>query len=182
MLYQPDETEKNLQGRSVILDAICKGDNQTHYNFDLFGEKKTIYHVKRVLNETGTNVENGFYEIYTNTEVDDGSDIAELMQFFKNSTGYHEKFPHLSNRVNLFKETEEGVRLMSEVIEKIKAEGREEGKLLGRREGKRLGRKEGTYRSAQILVNKGLAKTEKEACKILNADYHKFLNWKRNNA
>lgn len=139
-------------------------------NFDLFGENKTIYHVKRVLDETGTTVENGFSEIYTNTKVDDGTTIAELMQFFKNSTGYHKNFPRLSNRVKLFKETEEGVKLMSEIVEKIKAEG------------ERIGRKEGTFQSAQILVSKGLAKSEKEACIILNADYRKFLSWKKKNA
>lgn len=75
-------------------------------------------------------MENGFFEIYTNTKVDDGTTIEERMQFFKNSTGYHKNSPHLSNRVKLFKETEEGVKLMSEIVEKIKAEGRKEGKRI----------------------------------------------------
>lgn len=34
-----------------------------------------------------------------NCAVNDGSDIAELMQYFKNSTGKNNKFPRLSDRV-----------------------------------------------------------------------------------
>ena len=49
---------------------------------DFFGKGKTIYHVDRVLRETEDIVDNGFYEIYVNTEIDDKSDIAELMKIY----------------------------------------------------------------------------------------------------
>lgn len=52
--------------------------------FDIFNKQKAVYHVDRVIRETGTIVDNGLYEIYVNTKIEDGSDIAELMKLFKN--------------------------------------------------------------------------------------------------
>ena len=53
--------------------------------FDIFREKHTIYHMERVIKETGTVVENGTHEIYVNTAIDDGTEIAKRMQYFKES-------------------------------------------------------------------------------------------------
>jgi hypothetical protein len=85
--------------------------------FDMFSEGKTIYHINRVIEETGTIVDNGVHEIYVNTEIDDGSDISELMQYFKKSVGEHEKFMKLCKRVKYFKESQEGVSNMCQVME-----------------------------------------------------------------
>ena len=52
-----------------------------------------------------------------NTAVDDGSDIAKLMQYFKNSTGIHPLFEKLSNQVYYYKESPEGVSHVGNVWE-----------------------------------------------------------------
>jgi hypothetical protein len=62
-------------------------------------------------------VDNGVHEIYVNTAIDDGSDISELMQYFKKSIGEHENFMKLCNRVKYFKESQEGVTSMCQVME-----------------------------------------------------------------
>ena len=67
--------------------------------FDLFGKGRTIYHIDRVIRETGDIAENGVHEIYVNTDVDDQTTIAELMQYFKESKGTHEKFIKLCNKI-----------------------------------------------------------------------------------
>jgi predicted transposase/invertase (TIGR01784 family) len=85
--------------------------------FDVFKGNKTIYHINRVIEETGAIVENGIHEIYVNATVDDKSDISELMQYFKNSVGEHENFKKLCNRVKYFKESQEGVSNMCQVME-----------------------------------------------------------------
>ena len=54
--------------------------------------RKLIYHIDRVIRETVGAAENGVHEIYVNTDVDDQTTIAELMQYFKESKGIHEKF------------------------------------------------------------------------------------------
>ena len=85
--------------------------------FDVFNEGHTVYHINRVIEETGTIVENGTHEIYANTAIDDKSDIAELMQYFKDSNGEHENFMKLCNRVKYFKESKEGVSEMCQLVE-----------------------------------------------------------------
>ena len=85
--------------------------------FDTFREGKTIYHINRVIEETGTIVENGTHEIYVNAAIDDKSDIAELMQYFKKSVGEHQNFQKLCNRVKYFKETQKGVSNMCKLVE-----------------------------------------------------------------
>lgn len=85
--------------------------------FDMFQENKTIYHLETIIQETGTSVDDGIHRIFVNCTVDDGSDIAELMQYFKNSTGQNSKFPKLSDRVKYFKESKEGADAMTQVVE-----------------------------------------------------------------
>ena len=74
------------------------------------------------MEETNDFVENGTHEVYVNTAFNDGSDIAELMQYFVNSSGYHDKFKAVCNRVNYLKEVNEGVNSMSSVIEEYAQE------------------------------------------------------------
>ena len=97
--------------------------------FDVFNEGHTVYHINRVIEETGTIVENGTHEIYANTAIDDKSDIAELMQYFKNSTGEHENFMNLCNRVKYFKESQKGVSEMCQLVEDYAKEYAKESKI-----------------------------------------------------
>lgn len=129
-------------------------------NFDPFGEHRTIYHIQRVIAETGTVVDNGLHELYANTAVDDGTDISKLMQYFRRSTGSHPGFERLSNQVRFFKETNEGVLSMSEVVQEIfergrtlgLAEGLNKGRLEGRLEGRTEGRSEGRMEERSSMV------------------------------
>ena len=144
--------------------------------FDMFKEGRTVYRVERLLSKNGKIVENGTAEIYVNSKVDDGTVIAELMQYFQKSVGYHSKFPCLSNRVKMFKETEEGVMYMSSVIEEIRAKSRDEGRIKGRIEG----RSEVALESVKALLLRNIASTEEDACAILGLDYNEYSLWKRN--
>lgn len=127
---------KNLQGRSVILDALCELENgntcnievqklnddnyvkRVRYNascitanttdpgtkfekvpdvivifiteFDIFKAGKTIYHIDRTICETGEINDNGLYEIYVNTKIDDGTDISALMKIFREQYVYYD--------------------------------------------------------------------------------------------
>ena len=85
--------------------------------FDIFEMNRTLYHMRRIIDDSDKFVENGTHEIYVNTAINDGSDIAELMQYFINSSGYNENFKAVCNRVNYLKEVKEGVNSMSSVIE-----------------------------------------------------------------
>ena len=160
----PQKSIKNLQGRSVRLDALCEDDVRKFYNvevqlansdnhvrrvrynascitanvtdtganfekvpdlyviyiskFDMFNKGKTIYHVEPTIQETGELVDNGLHEIYVNTAVDDGTEIAELMKCFLQKEIDNPKFKKFQKRVKYFKEDKEGVLKMCEAFEK----------------------------------------------------------------
>lgn len=57
-----------------------------------------------------------------NVAVDDGSDIAELMQYFKDNSDTNNKFAKLSNRVNYFKYERAGVNIMATLFEEYLTE------------------------------------------------------------
>ena len=169
----PQNSIKNLQGRSVILDAWCELENgeecnievqkandddhqrRVRYNtscitanvtepgskfervpdvigifiskFDIFGAGKTVYHMERVLRETGQTQDNGLQEIYVNTKIDDGSDVAELMRIFTETNAYDfEKFPKVSGRKKQFKENQGGQEKMCDLVENYARECAEE--------------------------------------------------------
>lgn len=64
--------------------------------FDVFGRNRTVYHIDRMIRETQETVDNGTHEIYVNTKVDDGTEIAEYMQMLKRSAlPDNPKFPRL---------------------------------------------------------------------------------------
>lgn len=90
--------------------------------FDVFRGNCTVYHIDRVVRETGKVVDNGIHEIYTNAGTDDGSKIAKLMRYMMNTQGEYEEFPRLSKRVKYFKEEQEGVKSMCEAVEKYARE------------------------------------------------------------
>lgn len=97
--------------------------------FDLFSGNRSLYHVDRVIRETGKVVDNGFEEVYVNAKVKDGSEVAELMEVFVDDAAYNSKFPVTSVSKRRYKETEEGQQVMCEIMEKIAQEERNEGRI-----------------------------------------------------
>lgn len=85
--------------------------------FDFLKGSKTIYHVEKVLRETNEVIDDGLHEIFVNTVIDDGTDIAELMSCFTKKEVKNSKFPKLSGEVKRLKETEGGVQAVCEVMQ-----------------------------------------------------------------
>lgn len=95
--------------------------------FDVFNKGLTTYHVERIIMETAEVLDNGTKEIYVNSKIDDGSNIANLMKVFSNDSAYDdERLPKTSARKRLFKTTDEGVNTMCEIIERNRREAAEE--------------------------------------------------------
>lgn len=86
--------------------------------FDFLKGDKTIYHVDKILRETGTLVDDGLHEIFVNTAIDDGTDIADLMSCLTKKEVKNSKFPALSSEVKRLKETEGGVFAVCEIMKK----------------------------------------------------------------
>ena len=119
-LITANETPKNTRFSDVV--DVC-----VIYiaRFDIFGAGKSVYHVKRVVAETGESEYNGFEEIYVNAEVRDGSDISELMAVFTEDAAYSEKFPVTSDLKKRYREVD--ARMIYTYTEQLLDEGRAEG-------------------------------------------------------
>ena len=79
----------------------------------------------------------GVHEIYVNTKVDDHTVLAELMQYFRKSEGYHENFPKLCEQVNYYKEQKEGMQIMCDVMRELTEEAEKRGERRGARKASR---------------------------------------------
>ena len=166
----PQNSIKNLYGKSVRLDALCvtgdgrnidvevqKEDKDNHvkrvrYNascitanvsepgenyenindvyiiyiskFDIFHRRRRLYHVERSFHDKGEfiPVQDGEHLIYANASNDidaesEDADVAELMEFFRNSQGQNDKFRRLTNRVHDLKNNESEVNTMCKLVE-----------------------------------------------------------------
>ena len=93
----------------------------------MFQSEKTVYHIDRVVRETGEVQDNGLQEIYVNTKINDGTDIAELMHIFTVPDAYNfEKSPKVSKRKKQFRESEGGNEEMCDLVENYAKERAEE--------------------------------------------------------
>ncbi len=90
--------------------------------FDIFRGNFPLYHVDRRVRETGTVVNNGFEEVYVNTEIKNNSDVSELMEVFVKDDIYNSKFPKTSDGKRRYKETEGGLNAMCEIMERLTAD------------------------------------------------------------
>lgn len=86
--------------------------------FDFLKGGKSIYHVEKVLRETGEIIDDGLHEIFVNTAIDDGTDISDLMSCFIRKDFQNPKFPKFSSEVHRLKNTEGGVSTMCEIMDK----------------------------------------------------------------
>ena len=116
---------------------------------DIFKEGKTIYHVERHLVECNKYVDNGYHEIYVNAEVDDKSEIAEVMKILSTKDYVNEKFKTISKVKEEKTMPAEVEYAMEQLKKEYRNEGRQEGRLEGRLEGKIEGRQEGRLEGKQ---------------------------------
>lgn len=131
-LTDPGEKFKNVPDVCIVFIS----------RFDIFNSNLPLYHVDRVIRETGEIVDNGFEEIYVNAKVRNGSAVSELMEVFVDDAAYNNKFPITSDIKRRYKETEEGQQVMCEIMERL----REEAKIEGIAEGMAKGKSEGEAR------------------------------------
>lgn len=91
----------------------------------------TCYNVTKRLNNLPMTYDDGLHMYYVNAEVNDGSTIAKLMQYFKTAEADDLSQGKLSKHVNYLKSTKEGKAAMCEFTERIFSEGKAEGRAEG---------------------------------------------------
>ena len=115
-----------------------------------------IYHIERVILETGERFGDGSHIIYVNGKNRDNTPLGRLMQDFwcKNPKDMH--YSELAAESWRLKETEEGALQMKSIADQIFVKGREEG----REEGRKEGRKEGNISTLYELYKDGILSLE----------------------
>lgn len=87
-----------------------------------------IYHVERKVLETNKLFNDKAHIIYVNSQIRDDTALGRLMHDFYCTDAKEMFYPTLAQRVKYFKEDDEGVTIMCELMDNIKKEGLEEGK------------------------------------------------------
>ena len=129
--------------------------------FDIFKCGKTVYHIDRVLRESGSVENNGVHEIYINAKGTDESEVTDLMKYILDSNGFNPQFPRISSRVQYFKQDNGGAKGMGKSIAELRAEGRAEGMAEGMAKGMTKGIAEGMVKGkAEVLKNLGISEAE----------------------
>ncbi|MCD8009762.1 MAG: hypothetical protein LUF34_02995 [Lachnospiraceae bacterium] len=93
---------------------------------DLWHAGETVYPANITLGKSAIPYDDGKHVIFVNAAVDDGSEVAKMMQYFKKADPDDMSQGELSERVHYLKTEKGGYKEMCEVAEKIYEQGKME--------------------------------------------------------
>ena len=100
--------------------------NETYVIFitenDVLGAGLPIYHIDRVIKETGAAFGDGSHIIYVNAQIKDETELGRLMHDFSCTDAKDMNYSILADRVRYFKEEEKGVQTMCKAMEDMRNE------------------------------------------------------------
>ena len=134
---------------------------------DIWKKGRLTYPIEKRLKNTTALYEDGLHILYINTAINDGSPIAELMQYFKKTDPDDMRFGALSKRIHYLKKEEGGYVEMCEISEMIFNEGKNEGH--------NEGRAEKAKETAFVLQERGLP--IEEIANILRESIQQVQDW-----
>lgn len=134
---------------------------------DLWKTGKSFCTVEKILQGTGIGYDDGVHLLYVNAGVEDGTEIAELMRYFKTADPEDSSHGALSKRIHFLKCEEGGYEIMCEMSEKWL----QEGYALGEKNGE----KRAKMKTALRLMEQGMP-TEKIAV-VLDENAEQIKKW-----
>ena len=183
---------------SIINDYFFKGDQSYTkvpelYVFyvsetDIWNKGKTCYPVLKHLGNLDTPYDDGLHMCYINAEVNDNSDIAKLMQYFKTADPKDNSQGRLSKRIQTIKNPKEDFDIMDDLlqeycdiakkiaIEEGRAEGEAKGRAEGEAKGKAIGRAEGKAEGESIGEAKATFNALKNIMQSFNVSIDKAMD------
>lgn len=116
-----------------MLDANCADAGNTYDDLaetyvifiterDVLKAELPIYHINRVLEETGVSFDDGAHIIYVNSQIKNETALGKLMYDFSCTNASNMNYPILAERVRYFKEDEKGVAVMCKAMEDMRNE------------------------------------------------------------
>lgn len=138
-------------------------DSKQHVCTEM-GRGEAVYRVERCFLENGERFGDGAHILYVNGACRDDTPVGRLMHDFSCTDPSDMYYEVLANRVRFFKESKEGIAVMSRFAEEIRRESIEEGRREGRSEGIRENTKAvvhrmlraGKYALEEIVAISGL--------------------------
>ena len=128
---------------------------------DVLKGAKPIYHINRIVEETGKQFGDETHIIYVNGKHRDDTPLGKLMHDFNCSNPADMKLELLAQRARYFKEEKEGVKLMrstaQELWDEIMQEGYSEGMSHGLEEGLKQGIEQGIVQGIKQGIEQGMA-------------------------
>ena len=122
--------------------------NETYVVFitenDVLGENIPIYHVDRIVRETGKMFNDQSHIIYVNSQIKDETALGKLMHDFTCTNAKDMYYEVLADRVHYFKEDEKGVAIMCKAMEDMRNEA-----------DKRSRKNERQFRVARLMIEDG---------------------------
>lgn len=99
---------------------------------DVLKEGLPIYHIDRIVRETGKPFDDKSNIVYVNSQIKDDSSLGKLMQDFYCRSAGEMHYPTLAERVHYFKE-EEGVMTMCRAVEQYGDKKMQAGRKAGKK-------------------------------------------------
>lgn len=94
---------------------------------DIWKKNRTCYQLEKSLAMVDESYRDGISITYVNAEIDDKSEISELMKYFKTADPYDNSQGDLSKRVHFLKCEKEGIAIMCKVTDELIEIGKEMG-------------------------------------------------------
>ena len=132
---------------------------------DYYGRNKSIYRVRRTVEDDSSLYGNGSNILYVNGQYRDDTDIGKLMHDFCCSNPDDMLIPMLAKRTRYLKTNEKEVKLMCEQMKRVEDRGVAKGIGIG------------SLKTLVNLVNKGVL-TKEEAAEECNLTVDEFLKEK----
>ena len=89
---------------------------------DVLGNKEALYHIDRVIQETGEFFGDEAHILYVNGEYQEDTPLGILMRDFHCTDPKDMRYRPLADRARYFKETEKGVATMCKMMEDMREE------------------------------------------------------------
>ena len=138
---------------------------------DILKSGLPIYHVDRIIQETGKPFGDESHIIYVNSQIKDETELGKLMHDFNCTSAEEMNFDLMAERTRYLKENPKGVGSMCKAMEELRVESYAEGKA----EGVEIGKMEQAKKTALKLSRKG--NSVEEIADLLGYDVDTVSSW-----
>ncbi|MBQ2618126.1 MAG: PD-(D/E)XK nuclease family transposase [Oscillospiraceae bacterium] len=126
--YNSSMMDANLLRKSDNFDALPETWVIFITEHDVMEKDLPLYHIDRMIAETGGLFDDGAHILYVNGAYRDDSPVGKLMHDFSCTNPKDMYYGILADRVRFFKESEEGVAIMCRAMEEMRNQALEAGR------------------------------------------------------